>query len=251
MVDMVDFDDVDSVIAIEERFKIKLGIGEDAYESLRQKKNLGKVLEFIDTLGAGAAGAAIAGSPMVASTFFPATGLLGFLGIGAAATPIGWVIAAGAAATFGYFGIKRYITEGKDDRVEIIPKWINTPMDVLALALFGFMAPLYLKVAFSDRVITDKERKYIRDYFIDEWGYSKKFIWNALADVEKDIESFDIIECTDSLIEFERENPDCNFDFMVKEVKRSMYRILQCSGKIDDQGEVIVDWIAKRLDSAR
>lgn len=248
---MLDFDDVDSVIAIPERFKIKLGIGEDAYESLRQKKNLGKFFEFADTMGAGVTGAAIAGSPMVASTFFPATGLLGFLGIGAAATPIGWVIAAGAAATFGYFGIKRYITGGKEDKVEVIPKWINTPMDVLALALFGFMAPLYLKVAFSDRVITDKEREYIRDYFIDEWGYSKKFIGNTLTDVEKNIESFDIIECADSLIKYERENPDCNFDFMVEEVKRFMYRILQCNGKIDDQGLIIVKWIAERLDGAK
>ena len=40
---MANFDDVDSVIEVPERFKIKLGIGEDAYSSLRMKKNLGQV----------------------------------------------------------------------------------------------------------------------------------------------------------------------------------------------------------------
>ena len=94
---MANFDDVDSVVAIPERFKAKLGIGEDAYASLRLRKNLGTVFKGTDAAGAAATGVGVASSSVVASTFFSAPGLLGALGIGAAVTPIGRVIAAGAA----------------------------------------------------------------------------------------------------------------------------------------------------------
>lgn len=241
---MANFENTDSVIAIPERFKGKLGIGEDAYKSLRRKKNMGKVL----TAGTGAAAGSIAASsPFVATTFFSAPGLLGLLGIGAAATPIGWIIAGGAATAVAGLGIHRFLTGGKKDRVDIIPKWINTPMDVLALRLFEFLAPLYLKVAFSDRRITDTERECICDYFIEDCGYSKKFVREGLTVVERDIESFDIENLTKNVIKFMKESPDCDYSSMAKELKNFLNIILHSDSIIDDQGSIIVKWIEEKL----
>ena len=248
---MADFDDVDSVIENTHAFKVKLGIGEDAFESLRRKKNLGKMLKAADTIGAAGAGMFIAKSSLVAGALFPATGVLGFLGLGTAATPIGWVIAAGAASSLAYFGISRYFASGKDDKIDVIPKWINTPMDVLAVGLFDFLAPLGLIVAFSDRVISDAERECIHEYFVEEWGYSEKFIRNALVDVENNIESFDIVELTDNLIKFKKENPDCNYESMAEEIKKFLDRVLHSNDTIDNQGAFIVKWIEERLNQAK
>ena len=248
---MAGFDDVDSVIENTYAFKKKLGIGEDAFESLRRKKNLGKMLKAADTIGAAGAGMFIAKSSLVAGALFPATGVLGFLGLGTAVTPIGWVIAAGAASSLAYFGISRYFSSGKDDKIDVIPKWINTPMDVLAVGLFDFLAPLGLTIAFSDRVISDEERECIHEYFVEEWGYSEEFIRTALVDVENNIESFDIVELTDNLIKFKKENPDCNYESMAEEIKKFLDRVLHSNDTIDNQGAFIVKWIEERLNQAK
>ena len=248
---MADFNDVDSVIENTYAFKMKLGIGEDAFESLRMKKNLAKVLRAADTIGAAGAGMFIAKSSFVAGALFPASGVLGFLGLTTAATPIGWVIAAGAASSLAYFGISRYFASGRDDKIDVIPKWINTPMDVLAVGLFDFLAPLGLMVAFSDRVISDAERECIQEYFVEEWGYSEEFIRNALIDVENNIESFDIVELTDNLIKYKKNNPDCNYESMAEEIKKFLDRVLHSDDTIDDQGTDIVAWIDERLDQAK
>ena len=248
---MAEFEDVDSVIGNPYAFKNKLGIGEDAFESLRMKKNLGKMLRAADTVGAAGVGMLVAKSSLVAGAMFPATGLLGFLGLASAATPIGWVIAAGAASSLAYYGISRYFASGKDDKIDVIPKWINTPMDVLAVGLFDFLAPLGLKVAFSDRIITEAERTCIHDYFVEEWGYSEEFVRDALIDVEKNIESFSIAELTNNLIKYKKENPDCNYEIMAEELKEFLERVLHSNGEIDDQGEIIVTWIEERLNQAK
>ena len=100
------FAGVDQVVAIPERFKLRLGIGEDAYASLRIKKTL---QEFWDVGGMAATGAGVAASSTVASTFFASTatgGIMGWLGLGvAAATPVGWVVAAAVASGGAYWGV--------------------------------------------------------------------------------------------------------------------------------------------------
>ena len=248
---MANFDDVDSVIEVPERFKIKLGIGEDAYSSLRMKKNLGQVFKATDAAGAAATGAGIAGSTAVASTFFSAPTFLGIIGIGAAVTPIGWIIAAGAASSIAYLGISRYLTQGKDSKVHVIPKWINTPMDVLAIGLFDFMAPLGFKVASADGTVATEEKKYIFDHFVNDWGYSKSFLDSAIQDVLTNLDKYKIIELTENLADFKKKNPDCNYDFMAEELKNFLNGIVMSDGRIDDQEMVTIKAIESILDKEK
>src|SRR6056297_677446 len=121
------FHDVDDVVEDELRFKAKLGIGEDAYTSKRVTKS---VFEAWDVAGVAATGAQVASSAFVAQKFFAAPGLLAAIGIGTAATPIGWIIAASVVSGGAWLGITRYL---KDDggKTTVIPEFINTPLDVL------------------------------------------------------------------------------------------------------------------------
>lgn len=248
---MVDFDDVESVIGNPYAFKQKLGIGEDAFDSLRQKKKLGKIFDFADTAGAAATGVGVASSTAVASTFFAPSGLLSIIGLGAAVTPIGWVIAAGAASSLAYVGIKRYMTSGKDDKVDVIPKWINTPMDVLAVGLFDFLAPLGLKVAMADGTIGVEERDFIYSHFVYGWGYSPKFYHSAIKDTEENLEKYEIITLTENLIKYKKENPDCNYGFMATELKTFLNGVMIADGKIDDREAVTFKAIESILDSEK
>ena len=84
------FDEVRCVIANEEKFKLKLGIGRDAFASLKVAGVVGKIW---DVGGAAGTGGTVAASGAVASTFF-GTFWTGLGWTAAASTPVGWVIGA-------------------------------------------------------------------------------------------------------------------------------------------------------------
>ena len=100
------FQDIETVVSEPLIFKAKLGIGEDAYTSLRVKNT---VFEAWDTLGAAGAAVSVAQSSVIASSFFAPTGWLAVIGIGTAATPIGWVVAAGVVTGGAWLGVSRYL----------------------------------------------------------------------------------------------------------------------------------------------
>jgi len=167
------FCSVESVIDEPLRFKEKLAIGEDAYTSLRLKNT---ITEAWDAFGVSATAVTVASSSAVASTFFAPTGIMAVLSFGAATTPIGWIIAAGVVSGGAWIGASRYLKGFSTDKVTVIPNFINTPLDILGLALFDLIAPLALKVANSDGNIANEERDLISNYFVKDWGYNQSFI---------------------------------------------------------------------------
>ena len=250
---MTEMEGVERVIEHPLNFKMKLGIGEDAFASLRKKKLVGEGVRILDTAGAFGVGAAVAGSSTIATTFFAPTGLLAALGIGAAAvTPIGWVIAAGLVSTAGYYGISQYLRSGREDRLHIIPKWINTPLDALATDLFGFFAPLGLKAAaVVDGRIEERERLYIESYFVREWGYSEKFIQAALPKIDSNLKSFDAVDLVNNLIEFLKGNPDCNYEAMSEELVAFLKEVTRADERLDDSEVIFIQWLENMLKAAK
>ncbi|MCK4840453.1 MAG: TerB family tellurite resistance protein [Methylococcales bacterium] len=234
------FNDTESVISEPLKFKVKLAIGEDAYTSLRVKD---AVFEAWDTLGVATTAITIAKSSAVASTFFAPTGFLAAIGIGTAATPLGWVIAAGVVSSSAWVGITRYIKKQSNSRVTVIPKFINTPMDVLAVGLFDLIVPLALKIAIVDGKINKSEKTFISHYFIKEWGYDPAFVKDGIAFTESNLSNFSIQEIACSLAEFQKTNPDCNYREMTKEMLTFLKGITESDGKIDAREEMIIEKI--------
>lgn len=226
-----------SVIDQPLKFKAKLAIGEDAYLSLRVKNTL---LEAWDTLGIATSAVTVAKSSAVASTFFAPSGFLAALGIGTAVTPLGWVIAAGVVSSGAWIGITRYIKDQSKSRVTVIPNFINTPMDVLAIGLFDLIAPLSLKIAIENGKINESEKTFISDYFITEWGYDPTFVKDGLALTELNLSDLSIKEIANSLAEFQKSNPDCNFREMSQELLTFLEGVITTNGKIDPQKQLEV-----------
>lgn len=241
------FEDIDTIISEPLNFKAKLAIGEDAYTSLKVKNAAFQVWEVA---GVATTAAVVAKSSVVASTFFAPTGFLAAIGIGTAVTPVGWVIAAGVITGGAWVGITRYLKNASASRVTVIPKFINTPLDVLALGLFDLLAPLALKVtAVEDRVDT-VNRQLIHDYFVNEWGYDSAFVTEGIRYTESRINEFSSKSLAQTLAEFTRENRDCNFKLMSQEILGFLGHIVTTDGKLSKHQEMEIENIKSIFNSA-
>lgn len=257
---------IDSVIAHDLLFKAQLGIGESAYKSL---KTGNITIKAWNLSAAVVGGGALAASPLVATTFFPAGGILGLLGLGAAATPIGWVIAAGALSGMTWFGIQKKLDRMSADKTVVVPKYINTPLDLLAVGIFELIAPLALKIAFADDKFTADESGRISGYFSDRWGYNPKFVQAGLqfysealsapamirAKLEKDgmsehahlIKDFDEEDYAKIFVAFVEANKDCNHQKLSKNVVGFLRELVRADSEVHPREEETLERIGTIL----
>jgi len=225
---MPGLDGVERIVAEPLRFKARLAIGENAYASLRMV-NRGR--ELWDVLGAAGAGAAIAKSSLVASAFFAPSGLMGALGVGAAATPVGWVAFAALASGGACYGMYRWLGHSKGSRVIEIPRYLNTPLDTLGLALFDLIAPLSLRLAASaDGTVPPQRRAFLAAHLVDEWGLDDRFVTQAMASIEPGLADAVPGDLARELSAFLHANPDCNHKVIALEMGRFLAQMLEAGG---------------------
>jgi hypothetical protein len=245
-VQMKQLSNVEQVVDDTNKFKLKLGIGEDAFTSLKLAKTLQSLW---DLKGAAGAGAVAAASPAVATTIFASTaGPLSFLGIGAAAaTPVGWIMGAALLSGGAYYGAMQMLGKFNSSRVDTIPKFINTPIDLLGATIFDMMAGLSLKVLSLSHPIEDIERNAITDYFVEEWGLSVEYAQAALPIIETSIQDKRLKDMAESLADFQLENPDCNPNQMKKDIKSFLEEIALADGDYSEVEELAVEAVENVL----
>ena len=241
------FQGIDAIVAEPLKFKVKLAIGEDAYTSLRVKN---AVVQVWDVAGVATTAAVVAKSSVVASTFFAPTGLLAAIGIGAAVTPIGWVVAAGVVSGGAWFGITRHLKKASASKVIVVPNFINTPLDVLALGLFDLMVPLALRVADSDGRIEVARRQQIDDYFVGEWGYDVSFVDAGIQHIEASLGELSVRDLAQTMAEFASQHRDCNFKMMSQEILDFLRHIVTLDGGIEPRDEQAIVEIENIFKSA-
>lgn len=227
-------DESEEVIAYDLVFKGRLGIGEEAYQFLKLPNNLSP---FIRSLEIGATASAAIASPVVAGALFPATGfgsVLAAIGIGAGAvTPIGWVVGAGIAAGGAYFGVRKLLDITKDKMVDVIPKHINTPLDLIGVELLQRMLPLSLKIASADGRIIDLELEAIADHYEKNWGYSRDFVIKTMEEIKEDVKNITYEEFAKSLSDYCDKNGDCDRGTIVDFLLDHLEEVLE----IEDEGD--------------
>ena len=228
------FQEIETIVSEPLNFKAKLAIGEEAYTSLKVKN---AVIQVWDVAGVATTAAVVAKSSVVASTFFAPTGLLAAIGIGTAVTPVGWVIAAGVVTGGAWLGITRHLKKTSADKVTVVPKFINTPLDVLALGLFDLLAPLALKIADANGRIENRERQLIHRYFVKEWGYDPEFVDEGFRYIESNLSELSVKQLAQTIADFTKQNPDCNFKMMSQEILGFLRNIVEVDGKISQSDE--------------
>ena len=242
------FSEIECVIADPLRFKLQLGIGEDAYTSLRTKKHL---FRLWDTASWAGTGAAVAASKTVATTFFAPTGLAALFGFGAAVTPVGWVLLAAATSAGAFYGVTRLFGGYEESRVDKIPKFINTPIDVLGASLFDLMAGLAVRVAQIDGEIDQREIGAIADYFVGDWGFDPTYVESAFAVVRADIPKASIKDMARALASFQAQNPDCNNLAMQAALVDFLRETALADGAIDEREDLAIDAIVLAMREVR
>ncbi len=236
---------VERVVADPLRFKARLEIGEGAYSSLIIRN---KALEVWDVAGVALGGASVAKSAVVASTFFSTTGgFFGFFGAAAAVTPLGWVVAASVATGGAYYGVIRLMKGMGSDRVDVVPKFINAPLDTLAVGFFDLLAPLALKVAGADGQITEEEREVIRSYFMDDWGYDGTYVGAALELFEGASGDTTLTELTEGLRAFTLESRDCDHRKVRKKVVALLREVAEADGVVHELEELSLEKVGRCL----
>lgn len=239
------FDGVERVVADPLRFKLKLNIGEDAYGSLRLKKHLG---DAWDVGGVAATGAGLAASPVVATSLFASTasgGVLSWVGLGAAAaTPVGWIVAAALASGGAYYGVTRAARKFAGSRVETIPKFINTPLDLLGATLFDLIGALAARVAMIDGQIDASEKSTIAEHFVREWGLDETYVGPALELILAEAGESRVKALARTLAQFQSENPDCNAAAMQSGLMSFLRDVAEADGVLDEREELALDAIA-------
>ncbi|MCY4746750.1 hypothetical protein NYO99_17370 [Pelomonas sp. UHG3] len=217
---VVVFDGVTQVVAEPLRFKAKLAIGENAYKSLRM---INRTREIWDVLGAAGGGAALAKAAA--------------MGLGAAATPVGWVAIAALASGGACYGLYRWLGNTKGERVIEIPKFLNTPLDTLGLALFDLIAPLALRLAAVDGAIEPAERAALAAHLVDDWGLDAGFVARAIERIEPGVMQGSVDEMAAELSAFLHANPDCNHRAIATDVGQFLRRLLEAGGPLTSAEE--------------
>lgn len=217
---VVAFEGVTRVVAEPLRFKAKLAIGENAYASLRM---INRTREIWDVLGAAGGGAALAKAAA--------------MGLGAAATPVGWIAIAALASGGACYGLYRWLGNTKGERVIEIPKFLNTPLDTLGLALFDLIAPLALRLAAVDGEIEPAERAALLAHLVDEWGLDAGFVARAVAQIEPGVARGSVPEMAAELSAFLHANPDCNHAAIAADLSDFLRRLLEAGGPLTEAEE--------------
>lgn len=227
------FEGVREVVAEPLKFKAKLAIGEDAYTSLRM---INRTREVWDVLGAAGGGAAVAKSGMVASV------------LGASATPLGWVAFAALASGGACYGLYRLLGNTKGQRVIEIPKYLNTPLDTLGLALFDLIAPLSLRLAAREGTVQPAQRDFLIRHLIQDWGLGAPFVTQAVQAVELGLADASLEAIAIEGAEFLRMNPDCNHQAIVDDLAVFLREMLEAGGPLTAQD---TDTLARTVELLR
>jgi hypothetical protein len=242
---LFDATDVQQVVADTMRFKQQLWIGEEAFALLRAKKQLYTVYE---TAGAAATAASVASSSVVAGTFFAPTGVAAALGLATAATPVGWVVAAALVAGGGYYGVTRWFSDRTGAFVDTIPKYINTPIDVLGAAIVELLGSLALRVAVIDGHLAPEERACIEEHLVKDWGFDPTYVIRALDVMISRTDQTRVKAMTRDLVQFQSGNPDCNAPAMQAELLKFLRELIAIDGVVDEREELALEAIERVIE---
>jgi uncharacterized tellurite resistance protein B-like protein len=141
----------------------------------------------------------------------------------------------------------RMVSNYSSSRVETIPKFINTPIDLLGATLFDMMAGMALKVADFAGEIDNAERSSVIDYFVEEWGVSREYAVRALPLVEASISGKSLKNMAKSLADFQLDNPDCNPSVMRGDIMKLLEEISYADGSLDEREELAIETVERQL----
>jgi uncharacterized tellurite resistance protein B-like protein len=231
------------------KFKASLGIGDRAYRRLRTREHM---TTFTEVVGIATTAVGLARSGWIATTFFASKGFtastLSAFGLGATAvTPVGWVIAAVVVSSTAYVGVTHLLERSKDNGLIVVPKYINTPLDIIAVALIELMLPVSLKIAHADGSMHESENRAIHDFYTDEWGYCSEFITRLIAEYQDQLDSVSYSTIADSLAAYCAGSKDCDKEAIMAAFMAHLRHVIEADGVIHESERAEINYLSDIL----
>jgi len=126
----------------------------------------------------------------------------------------------------------RLLGNTRGERVIEIPKYLNTPLDTLGLAIFDLVAPLSLRLAAVDGEIEAVERDFLIRHLVDDWGMNRSFVEQAVAAIEPRLMEGSIESMAAEAAEFLHLNPDCKHQAIAKDLGVFLRAMLETGGPL-------------------
>jgi uncharacterized protein (DUF697 family) len=230
----------ESIVQDPFKFKAKLKIGSDAFTVLSKAENLH---DSVNILTGSATGAAIVGTAWLSGL-----GTLGTLGLslGVVTTPVGWIAAAGLGGGGVVFVLKKMLKKAKKSSVDEVPKYINTPLDILAANLVNLMLPPMIYVSGIDGEHHDKERETIINYFLEEWGISHSFIQGKYNELVLSGGHFDLQAWSESIGQLS-ESKDISYEELCEELITALEAVKDADGVHHDSEQDAIEAVRASL----
>lgn len=144
-------------------------------------------------------------------------------------------------------GVSRLFEKSKDNGLVIIPKYINTPLDVIAVALIELMLPVSLKMANAGGSITTSELNAIQRFFTEEWGYTPGFVSRLIAEYRTQTASVSYSKLAGSLGTYCAESKDCDKEAIMTGFIEHLREVIEADGVIHEQERVELDYLTGLL----
>lgn len=147
------------------KFKIKLELSDDVYKILN---NADLLVDFASAFAVGGVGGSVIGYFIGTASISLWTKFLVFFG-SSVVLPIGSILTGGVVGITLLsliFGIKKIISKTKQNITIRIPKFINKPIDLIAINM------LKLLIFVWDKTKVDNSKEKFISYLSTEWGYN-------------------------------------------------------------------------------
>lgn len=242
--DMKDFfsnEKIEIILDNKMSFKHKLNIGEKDYKYLNNAKNL---KEFTDILIGGLATAGLAYTGFLATL-----GTLGQIGlaVGLVSNPIGWIAIAGIGGAGLMYGSKKVLNKADKAAFDKIPKYISTPLDILADNLMNLFLPIVVKISLLDGKFDPEEKNAIISYLSINWGYNSNYIEDRLNSTYKNQAKFNYAEIKKSLNIITKETNGLEYNDIKLEITKIATEVINSVNKSTSRKELELKTLKKLL----
>ena len=91
--------------------------------------------------------------------------------------------------------------------------------------------PVAIRLALADGNVDNRERRKIKDYFVNEWRYSESFAERKIGEFQNEPALSSLNELFSALEEFKNHDKDCNFDQIFRELLNFLDELANSDGE--------------------
>ena len=136
----------------------------------------------------------------------------------------------------------------REKLVDEVPRQINSSLDSLATSVVDFLMTVALRLALSDGNVDDRERRKIKDFFVNGWGYSESFADRKIDEFQNDPDLISLDGLFAALEELKNHRKDCNFDHIFGELLDFMRELADSDGEFHHGEKASIGEVKALLD---